>query len=272
MSILAGITAGGIGKFGLGAAGVGFGLWNNRKNTQRHNQAMDFAERQFAHSTRSMSDQVQELKDAGLHPSLAVGGGFSGGQPAGSAPGAGRDQSVMEQALFGAQMNQMASERKLTEANVRNLNADTEQRLDALQNDSTQMFKAELENIKAQTANLAVNSRKTTKETEKMLTEIALLKEQALTEKTSRDKINIEIQNIMAEWLGIRSESQLKRLHYEIEKRKDMFREERALTAPNSIKGELLHDALSFADSLLNWTFSSRRNRSGSTHNRDIEK
>ena len=141
MSILAGITAGGIGKFGLGAAGVGFGLWNNRKNTQRHNQAMDFAERQFAHSTRPMSDQVQELKDAGLHPSLAVGGGFSGGQPAGSAPGAGRDQSVMEQALMSQQMLQMAAETDKTRAEKENIDANT-----ALQN---QEFKADLPSMTA---------------------------------------------------------------------------------------------------------------------------
>lgn len=122
-------------------AGLGFagGLLQNRSQKKQFKESMAFARDQFEYSkmqdqrnyeASKMTSRVQDMKDAGLHPTLLAGGAGSG-QPgaqaaAGSAPGGlSREQGVLESALAGAQIGLVRNEANRVAAEQRNIDADT---------------------------------------------------------------------------------------------------------------------------------------------------
>jgi len=152
MSVLGAIGA----AVGIAGTVVGAvqGIASSRRSRRESDRSYDLAREQFRKSkyqdernfqyqklsnqlTRdrednSMQRKVADMKAAGLHPTLAVGGGAGaqamgpGGQaPAGSAPMPSREMGIMEQAKFGMMIKQMQAENRYINAQVGNVKAQT---------------------------------------------------------------------------------------------------------------------------------------------------
>jgi len=133
ISKIAGTVLSGLGIF----QGIASGKRSRRESDRNYNLAREqFAYQQHANQlTRDREDnavqrKMADMQAAGLHPTLAVGGGGAGAQAmsAGGASGPipSREMSIMEQAKFGMMIKQMEAEIEYTRAQTAQVRGDTD--------------------------------------------------------------------------------------------------------------------------------------------------